>query len=81
VNVNGIPDYIPHIKGIVRMEKADGFWLLNSLDGKKINITYQMHVEPGGIIPAWLVNPFIKNVPYSTFEELRKIVEKKMPNN
>jgi hypothetical protein len=39
-------------------------------------VTYQMHVEPGGLIPAWLANPFIKNVPFSTFKELRKIVQK-----
>jgi hypothetical protein len=35
-----------------------------------------MHVEPGGLIPAWLANPFIENVPFSTFKELRNIVEK-----
>ena len=76
VIVTGMPDYIQHRKGIVRMEKADGSWLLTSTDTNKTNVIYQMHVEPGGIIPAWLVNPFIKNVPFSTFNELRKIVEK-----
>jgi hypothetical protein len=75
VSVTGIPDYIGPLKGIARMEKADGFWLLTSIDSGTVNVTYQMHVEPGGIIPAWLVNPFIKNVPFSTFRELRKIVQ------
>lgn len=73
VNVTGMPEYIEPIEGIVRMAKANGYWLLTSLDTDKILVTYQMHVEPGGLIPAWLANPFIVNVPFSTFKELRKI--------
>jgi hypothetical protein len=76
VIVTGIPEYIQPRKGIVRMVKADGYWLLTSIDTFKTAVTYQMHVEPGGLIPPWLANPFIKNVPFSTFKELRNIVQK-----
>jgi hypothetical protein len=76
VIVTGIPDYIPPRKGIVRMVKTDGYWLLTSTDTSRTTITYQMHVEPGGLIPAWLANTFITNVPFSTFKELRNIVQK-----
>jgi hypothetical protein len=75
VIVTGIPEYIKPKEGIVRMAKTDGYWLLTSTDKNKTDITYQMHVEPGGLIPAWLANPFIKNVPFSTFKELRNIVQ------
>jgi carbon monoxide dehydrogenase subunit G len=76
VIVTGIPGYIQQREGIARMAKADGYWLLTSTGNDMTVITYQMHVEPGGSIPAWLVNPFIKSVPYSTFKELRDIVQK-----
>jgi hypothetical protein len=76
VIVTGIPGYIKPGEGIVRMTKTDGYWLLTSIDTNKTNIIYQMHVEPGGLIPAWLANPFIVNVPFSTFKELRNIVQK-----
>jgi hypothetical protein len=76
VDVTGIPDYVHPMKGIVRMVKSDGHWLLTSIDTNKTAVIYQMHVEPGGLIPAWLANPFIKNVPFSTFKELRDIVQK-----
>ena len=76
VIVTGIPRYIQPIEGIVRMAKTNGFWLITSIDTIKTAITYQMHVEPGGLIPAWLANPFIENVPFSTFKELRNIVQK-----
>jgi hypothetical protein len=76
VLVTGIPDYIQPKQGIVRMAKANGYWLLTAIDTNKTAVTYQMHVEPGGLIPAWLANPFIKNVPFSTFKELRELVQK-----
>lgn len=76
VLVTGMPDYIKPIHGVVRMAKADGYWLLTSIDSDETAVAYQMHVEPGGLIPAWLANPFIKNVPFSTFKELRNIVLK-----
>jgi hypothetical protein len=76
VDVTGIPDYIPRGEGFVRLAKANGYWLLSSVDTSTTAVTYQMHVEPGGSIPAWLANPFIVNVPFSTFKELRKIVQK-----
>ncbi len=76
VIVTGIPEYIPPKEGIVRLAKANGYWLLTSVDTSTTSVTYQMHVEPGGLIPAWLANPFIVNVPLSTFKELRKIIQK-----
>ncbi len=76
VTVTGKPEYIPPKEGIVRLAKADGYWLLHSIDTSTTAVTYQMHVEPGGLIPAWLANPFIVNVPFSTFKELRKIIQK-----
>jgi len=76
VNVTGITDYVPTAEGIVRLAKANGYWLLTSIDTSNTAVTYQMHVEPGGLIPAWLANPFIVNVPFSTFKELRKIIQK-----
>ena len=76
VDVTGIPDYIPPGEGFVRLAKANGYWLLAPIDTSTTAIAYQMHVEPGGLIPAWLANPFIVNVPFSTFNELRNIIQK-----
>lgn len=76
VSVTGLPEYIQPKKGIVRLEKANGYWLLTSIDSGKTAVTYQMHVEPGGLIPAWLANAFIVNVPFSTFKGLRRVVQK-----
>lgn len=72
--LEGIPDYIPEEKGIVRMKKAAGFILLESM-GKNTRITYQFHSEPGNSIPVWLANSAIAELPYKTFLGLRKMLE------
>jgi hypothetical protein len=74
VIITGIPEYIKPNNDIIRMTKADGFWLLTSVDAKKTNITYQMHVEPGGSIPAWLANSSVIDMPFSTLTGLRNIL-------
>lgn len=74
--ITGMPGYIQPKTGIERITKANGYWLLTSIDAKKTLVTYQMHVEPGGIIPSWLANAYIADAPFSTFTELRKLVQK-----
>ncbi len=72
--LEGIPDYIPEKKGIVRMEKAAGFILLKSMGGNT-EITYQFHSEPGNNIPTWLANSSIAELPFKTLLGLRKTLK------
>ena len=74
VIITGKPNYIPEKNGIVRMEKANGFWKLTSLGDNRIKVTYQLHAEPSGKIPAWLANSTVVDMPYSTLLGLREIL-------
>lgn len=76
VIVTGMPLFIQPKDGIIRIEKANGYWLLDFLDSNRTLVTYQMHVEAGGSVPAWLVNLSIVNIPFSTFLALRNILQK-----
>jgi len=69
------PDYIPPNKNKVRMPKADGFWEFTPLENGKIQIYFQYLNDPGGGIPAWLVNSFIVRSPFNSVLNLRKRVK------
>jgi hypothetical protein len=69
--LKGIPDYLPEKRGIVRMKKAEGYILLQPLDGKT-EVTYVFHSEPGDNIPPWLANNSIAELPFRTLYGLRK---------
>jgi len=41
---------------------------------KEISIRFQYYADPGGDIPAWLVNSFIEKTPYKTLLNLRQLL-------
>lgn len=59
----------------VRLKKADGYWLLYPLDHNHVEVTYQMHADPGGSIPDWVVNAFIVDGPLDDMANLRERVK------
>ncbi|MFC2104330.1 START domain-containing protein [Bacteroidota bacterium] len=74
VIITGKANYIPKKKGIVRMTQANGFWKLISIGENRIEVTYQLHAEPGGVIPAWLANSTVVDMPYNTLNGLKDML-------
>lgn len=72
VTLQGLPSYIPPVAGVTRMKGASGYISLRPI-GDKTEITYYMHSELGGDIPAWMANKYIHNLPYQTLSKLREI--------
>ncbi|MCB0375234.1 MAG: lipid-binding protein [Sinomicrobium sp.] len=61
-------------KNITRIRHFNGHWLLIPR-GDHVEITQQLYGDPGGTLPAWLVNALITNAPYRTFLNLKEILE------
>jgi hypothetical protein len=74
--IHNKPDDVPKKKGIVRIPSAEGRWTITSVNRSKTKLVYQMHVEPGGFVPAWLANLKITDTPYGFLYNLREQVEK-----
>ena len=75
------PDYVPAKKGVVRIRESEAHWLITPLPNGFVRVEYTMAVDPGGLLPAWLVNMFVSKGPYQTFVKLREQVKKPMYNN
>jgi len=69
------PEYLPRKEDYVRIPETDGFWLLTNLPDQEVKVTYQISVDPGGSIPAWLANPMSVSQPYKTLRALEKRVQ------
>ncbi|MEO9483802.1 MAG: START domain-containing protein [Ekhidna sp.] len=79
ISLNGLPDYIPAKKGVVRMKKAEGYILLQSL-GTHTDVIYVFHSEPGDNVPGWLANNSIAELPFKTLLGLKRVLkENKIP--
>ena len=72
----GEPNAIPVQKGIVRIPYFNSWWDVK-FDGKNsLNIVYFLEMDPGGTVPAWLMNMFVAKGPYETFSGLARVMKK-----
>lgn len=78
VTINGpvAPDLVPEKKGIVRVEKSFGRWIITPRAKDLVHLEYMLETDPGGSIPAWLVNMFVTKGPYETFKKLKEQLNK-----
>ena len=72
IAVHSLKDYLPKKNGYVRIPYSEASWDILPLPNNKIKITYIFRVDPGGTIPAWLVNATIATGPYNSFVKLRE---------
>lgn len=62
----------PRVKGVVRMPFLRGHWYLwPEADGRSTRVEYQVHADPGGLLPTWMVNYASRDIPLKTIAGLR----------
>ena len=66
-----IPDYLPRVEGHVRITEFRAQWTLIPLKNGYVEADYQLLVDPGGNIPAWLVNLAVVDGPFETAVNMR----------
>lgn len=71
-----MPKYISEKNGIIRIQRSSGLWHIIPIDANHVRVEYTLQVDPGGWIPAWLVNMVASTGPYQSFVGLRKQVKK-----
>ncbi len=67
----GKPDFIPPREGFVRVPVSEAHWYIKVIGKTNIQIKHSILIDPGGSIPAWLMNLSLAEGPYETFKNLR----------
>ncbi|PWK17287.1 SRPBCC family protein [Xanthomarina spongicola] len=80
VEIKLLDKYIAEKEGLVRLT-GKGYWKAKVLTSGKLEIVFEMEVDPGGGIPAWMANMFADDSPYYTMFELQKVVKNKKYQN
>lgn len=74
ITITGVPDYIPGEKGLVRVKMIQGYWRFTPVENNMVQVVYQVHNDPGGNLPSWLVNSVVVSQPYNTLLNMKKMV-------
>jgi hypothetical protein len=70
VNAPAIPGEVPHKRGLVRINQSESVWTITPVDLARVKLVYTLRVDPGGMIPANVVNYFAKQGPIETFTDM-----------
>lgn len=72
VDAPAVPGMVSSKEGIVRVSHSKGKWLITPVDRSHVRVDYTLLVDPGGAIPAWLVNTFAAQGPLESFRKLKQ---------
>ncbi|WP_439556786.1 START domain-containing protein [Dyadobacter sp.] len=72
VDAPAVGGMVPVKKGVVRISKSTGVWHLTPLNAKQTQVQYTLQLDPGGAIPAWLVNSLSSQGPIDSFMNMKK---------
>ncbi|MEB8432074.1 START domain-containing protein [Cocleimonas sp. KMM 6892] len=75
IRVSEKPGMIGKISNTIRVTNINGLWVLTPLHNGRLNILFQMSVDPGGSIPNWLVNSMLVDIPFYTLQNLRRVAK------
>jgi hypothetical protein len=80
VDIKLLQNYIAAKEDLVRLT-GNGYWKVKVLSSGKLEIIFEMQVDPGGGIPSWMANMFADDSPYYTMLELRNVIKNKKYQN
>jgi len=62
----------PAPKDLIKVPYSKGSWNVTQVSKKLIHVEYTLELDPGGSLPAWVINLFSSKGPLETFENIRK---------
>lgn len=69
------PEALPEREDYIRIQDIRGYWELTPREDGSVDIVFTTSSDPGGTVPAWLINLVITEQPFNSLQNLREIVE------
>lgn len=67
-------DIIPVDADLVRIPEMTGHFNMLPIGGKKVRIDFEVLLDPGGYIPAFLANFILKDIPFVSLQRFRRVI-------
>ncbi len=73
IEMCSMPAFIPERKKHVRVPLLVGYGQVRPISENKVEVTYEMLVNPGGWIPVWVINMQVVATPFFTLRNIQKL--------
>lgn len=77
IQAKSLPAYVPKTNDFIRVPYSLATWKVTQAPNNKLKVDYTFSVDPGGSIPAWIVNATMAIGPYNSFVKLREVLKKR----
>ncbi len=74
LTIHAAPMQLPEIKNTLRIKEMSGYWILETM-GEQVKVTQQLHIDPRGKLPPFVVNSLLVSGPFKTFKALKNKLE------
>lgn len=76
-----VPDYLPPNEKYVRVPETISHWEITPAAEGFLDLEYYLKSDPGGAIPAWVVNLALQTGPFKTMQRLREMAQSEAYRN
>ncbi|MGZ3764801.1 MAG: START domain-containing protein [Mucilaginibacter sp.] len=76
IQAKSIAGILPDKPNLVRVPFSLALWDVSILPNKLLRVKYTLSTNPGGALPAWLVNFAASTGPYNSFQKLKYLIKK-----
>ena len=73
-SIVAVPEFKEADDDYIRMPELKGSWVFTPQSEGMVEVVYQVHANPGGSLPDWLVNTIVVETPMNTLSNLQEIV-------
>jgi len=70
-----VPALVEEKEGIVRVQNGKTAWTLTPVPGGFVDVDYFVSLDPGGSVPAWMVNSTIATGPLHALQQVKILLE------
>jgi len=77
IQAKSLPAYLPKYNNFIRVPYSLAVWKVIQDGDDKLKVDYTFSIDPGGNIPAWIVNATMAIGPYNSFAKLKQILKAK----
>ena len=75
IDLQSMPDFIEETE-YVRVIESYGSYLLERLDENRTRLTWIQYVDPAGVLPAFMVNSLLTDIPFKSLRNFKKVVKR-----
>ncbi len=75
IKMEALPEILPHIKGVERMNNYSGYWLLEDIGYNKTMVKFHSTSFTRPVFPRFIQDPVLQRMLINSFETLIKLSE------